>query len=101
MTKVRSPALAAIAAWALSSLLMQHDSNKCDAFSVGIGMQRTPIGKAGYNPVTRMDGVGVNSSARLQASVSTEEEADSAETDVELKKDNFGIYDLTSKAEHL
>ena len=85
---IRSPALTAIATCALTALLATHGQiggSTCQAFSVG--------GTTGVNRVNA--NANINMHSQMKMSLADQGAA------VELKKDNFGIYDLASKEDHL
>ena len=87
---IRSPALTAIATCALTALLATHGqigSSTCQAFSVG--------GTTGVNRVNANANANINMHSQMKMSLADQGAA------VELKKDNFGIYDLASKEDHL
>jgi hypothetical protein len=89
---IRSPALTAIATCALTALLATHGqigSSTCQAFSVG--------GTSSVNRVNANANTNANINMHTQMKMSLADQGAA----VELKKDNFGIYDLASKEDHL
>ena len=100
MTVIRSPAIAAIAAYTVAFLTAQYYG--CNAFSVSSSMNYRTQLQINLS-IRKPSSPSVQSASRLQmsSSLTTEEEADASEAAVELKMTPQGIYDLQSKEDHM